>query len=153
MQIGEIARKAGLSVRAVRYYEELGLIRPDAHSTGGFRLYGEENLKRLQVIGFLKEAGFSLREIREAFLAKKPGGGDKGTVDTLLRIFGEKLRALDSRLSDLRRMRDELGRAMNILSACKVCEHKVLLDAMLCRECSNLTPREAVPDTLEIMLR
>ncbi len=152
MQIGEIARKAGTSARTVRYYEELGLIQPDSHSSGGFRLYSEDNLKRLRVISFLKELGLSLSEIREIFAAKKASGADKETIRTLLRIFGDKLRLVDSRIESLSRIRAELTRAMRILHSCESCDRAVLLDALVCADCSSLMPRDEVPDTLEVML-
>src|SRR5512146_3367907 len=112
MQIGEFAKQAGVSVRAIRYYEELGLIRPEKRSRGGFRLYGPENRKRLSVINFLKEMGLSLTEIRQILLAKKPSGGDQATVRFLLKVFNEKLEMLESRIQALNGMKAELARAM-----------------------------------------
>ncbi len=153
MQIGDFAQKAGVSVRAIRYYEELGLLRPESHSNGGFRLYGHENLKRIQVINFLKDLGLSLTEIRQILLAKKPSGGDKQTVGFLLRIFAEKLSLVEARLENLGRVKDELARAIKILRSCETCDHKVLLDAMCCGNCGNLLPRESVPDTFEVILQ
>ncbi len=153
MQIGDFARKAGVSVRAIRYYEELGMIRPESHSNGGFRLYGYENLKRIQVINFLKDLGLSLTEIRQILLAKKPSGGDRQTVEFLLRVFADKLSLVESRLENLNRMKDELTRALKILRSCENCDHKVLLDAMCCGNCENLLPRDNVPDTFEVILQ
>ncbi len=152
MQIGHFARKAGVSVRAIRYYEELGLLNPDSHSNGGFRLYGPESAKRLQVINFLKDLGLSLAEIRQIFHAKKPSGGDKETVDFLLRVFQEKLNLVEERLSSMSRIKTELAKAIKILHSCESCDHKVLLDAICCGNCSNLAPRETVPDTFEVIL-
>ncbi len=153
MQIGDFAQKAGVSVRAIRYYEELGLIRPESHSNGGFRLYGHENLKRIQVINFLKDLGLSLTEIRQILLAKKPSGGDRQTVEFLLKIFAEKLGLVETRLENLNRIKDELTKAIKILRSCETCDHKVLLDAMCCGSCGNLLPRDSVPDTFEVILQ
>jgi len=152
MHIGEIAGKAGISVRTVRYYEELGLIRPEGHSSGGFRLYTEESLKRLQVIGFLKELGLSLSEISGLFNAKKPPGADRETVRTLLCILGEKLQLVESKLASLGRIRDELAHTVRILGSCESCDHPVLLDSAVCGDCASLSPRESVPDTLTVIL-
>jgi MerR family redox-sensitive transcriptional activator SoxR len=63
LEIGEVARRAGLRPSAVRYYEERGLIEPVGRS-GGRRFYGEEAVERLVLITFAKDAGFSLDEIR-----------------------------------------------------------------------------------------
>lgn len=153
MQIGGFAKKAGLSVRTVRYYEELGLIGPESHSAGGFRLYSEDNFKRLRVISFLKELGLSLTEIREILLAKKSAGGDKPAVQLLLNIFLEKLELVEAKLSALSRVKTELAKAIKILQSCENCNHKILLDALSCGDCSSLNPRESVPETFEVILQ
>lgn len=152
MQIGELARQAGVSVRAIRYYEELGLIRPEKRSRGGFRLYGSDNQRRLTVISFLKEMGLSLTEIREILLAKQPSGGDRSTVNFLLGIFGDKLKMIESRIEALHAMKSELVKALRILHSCENCSREVLLDALSCGDCASLRPAESVPDTLKVIL-
>ena len=61
--IGEVARRTGTAASALRYYERAGLI-PRASRQGGRRVYGEEILDRLALIGVAKAAGFRLAEIR-----------------------------------------------------------------------------------------
>lgn len=65
MQIGEVAERTGLSLRTIRYYEEVGLVVPSARSQGGFRLYAEPDVQRLEVIKRMKPLGFQLDEMRE----------------------------------------------------------------------------------------
>ena len=65
MQIGEVAEQIGLSLRTIRYYEEVGLAVPSARSEGGFRLYAEADVDRLRVVVQMKPLGFSLEEMRE----------------------------------------------------------------------------------------
>jgi DNA-binding transcriptional MerR regulator len=65
MQIGEVAERIGLSLRTIRYYEEVGLITPSARSQGGFRLYTEHDVSRLQLVKDMKPLGFSLDEMRD----------------------------------------------------------------------------------------
>ncbi len=153
MQIGDFANKAGLSVRTVRYYEELGLLEPESHSTGGFRLYGEENFKRIHVINFLKELGLSLTEIRQILLAKKLLGDDKAAVEFLLKIFSEKMELVESKIQALSRVKGELSNAVKILQSCGSCTHKVLLDSIACGDCNSLAPRESVPETFQVILQ
>ena len=57
MQIGEVADQVGLSLRTIRFYEEAGLVIPSARSVGGFRLYSETDLDRLQLIKRMKPLG------------------------------------------------------------------------------------------------
>lgn len=64
--IGEAARRAGVSTRALRYYEEMGLVRPATHSVGGHRQYGDDELARVRRIRELQDLmGFNLSEIAE----------------------------------------------------------------------------------------
>lgn len=65
LQIGEVAERVGLSLRTVRYYEEVGLVRPSARTEGGFRLYAEEHVRRLLLVKQMKALGLSLDEMRE----------------------------------------------------------------------------------------
>jgi DNA-binding transcriptional MerR regulator len=65
MQIGEVAERTGLSLRTIRYYEEVGLVVPSTRSQGGFRLYTDEHVDRLQVIKRMKPLDFSLDQMRE----------------------------------------------------------------------------------------
>ena len=62
--IQEISKLTGISVRTLRYYEEIELLIPLTKTEGGHRLYGEEELKKLQQILFLKNLGFKLKEIQ-----------------------------------------------------------------------------------------
>lgn len=64
-QIGEAAERTGLSLRTIRYYEEVGLITPSARSHGGFRLYTESDIARLMVVKRMKPLGFALDEMRD----------------------------------------------------------------------------------------
>jgi DNA-binding transcriptional MerR regulator len=65
MQIGEAAERVGLSIRTIRHYDEAGLVVPSARSEGGFRLYTDLDLDRLQVIKKMKPLGFTLEEMRD----------------------------------------------------------------------------------------
>jgi len=152
MQIGEFAQKAGVSVRAIRYYEEFGLIKPAAHSHGGFRLYEGSSLKTIRVIGLLKELGLTLTEIGEIIGAKSRAGADKGTIKLLLGLFNNKLDRLESKIRSMKKMRAELAGTIEILHSCENCDHKVLLDTLECDNCTRLKPRGKVPDTFDVLL-
>jgi MerR family transcriptional regulator, copper efflux regulator len=65
MQIGQVAERTGLSLRTIRFYEENGLVIPTARSEGGFRLYSDEDVARLEVIKRMKPLGFTLEEMQE----------------------------------------------------------------------------------------
>ena len=64
LKITEVAAEVGLTTRTVRYYEELGLLKPAARSEGSYRLFDDDDLERLKFIrGLRDDAGFSLAEI------------------------------------------------------------------------------------------
>jgi DNA-binding transcriptional MerR regulator len=64
-QIGEVAQTVGLSLRTIRYYEEIGLVTPSGRSGGGFRLYTEADIARLGLIKDLKPVASSLETMGE----------------------------------------------------------------------------------------
>ncbi len=65
MKVGEVAKRTGLSVRTLHYYDEIGLLPPSQHTDSHHRLYGADELMRLQQIKSLRQLGFSLDEVRE----------------------------------------------------------------------------------------
>lgn len=64
-RVGDVARLARVSVRTLRHYDQIGLLRPSARSAAGYRLYAPEDLERLQQVLFYRELGFGLGEIRD----------------------------------------------------------------------------------------
>ncbi len=63
-KVGELAQLTGLTVRTLRYYDQIGLYSPSGYSDSGYRLYSESDLSRLQQILALKELGLALDEIK-----------------------------------------------------------------------------------------
>jgi DNA-binding transcriptional MerR regulator len=63
--VREVAELAGVTVRALHYYDEIGLLRPSGRSESGYRLYSHGDLLRLQEIVAWRQLGFSLREVQE----------------------------------------------------------------------------------------
>ncbi len=69
---GEIAKLCGVSVRTVQYYDDRGILVPSELSEGGRRLYTEDDLKRMHIICFLREAGLPINSISALFAEKHP---------------------------------------------------------------------------------
>src|SRR5881628_2102160 len=65
MKVGELAKRTGVSVRTLHYYDEIGLLAPSRHSEAGYRLYAGADVVRLQQIKSLRQLGFSLEQIRD----------------------------------------------------------------------------------------
>jgi DNA-binding transcriptional MerR regulator len=64
-RIGEVAERVRLSLRTIRYYEEIGLVEPSGRTDGGFRLYTESDIERLHLVKALKPVGMSLETMGE----------------------------------------------------------------------------------------
>lgn len=98
LRIGDLARRSGLSAKALRLYEQRGLLRPSAHSPAGYRLYGAEALARLGQIVVLRRAGFSLAQIAQ-LLARDPAAAAHllgQHIAVLERECAQRQRALDA---------------------------------------------------------
>jgi len=99
--IGEAARRVGVRVSAVRFYEAQGLVQP-AERRGAQRRYDQEAIERLAIVGLLKSAGFSLTQIAGLFTT---GGPDDSSWQV---VAAQKAEELDTRITKLQRMRDYL---------------------------------------------
>ncbi|WP_435744171.1 MerR family transcriptional regulator [Nocardioides sp. SYSU DS0663] len=97
MQIGEVAQRTGLSLRTIRYYEEMELVTPSARSAGGFRLYTEEDVARFTLITRMKPLDFSLEEMRDLLAItdalEAASGEDRDALVERLRGYLEAARA------------------------------------------------------------
>ena len=105
MTSGEIAKKAGVSQKAVRLYDEKGLLKPTDYSEGNYRLYDKEALDILEKIVALKTIGFSLEEIRDNLIA-----GDAVDIEDALRI---QLREMENRRYQVQKVIDAINRTLD----------------------------------------
>lgn len=97
MKVGTLARKTGVSVRTLHYYDEIGLLAPARRTEAGHRLYGADDAVRLQQIVSLRQLGFSLDEIR-VFLEGVDGAAHR-VIELHLARLNEQM-ALQRRLYD-----------------------------------------------------
>jgi DNA-binding transcriptional MerR regulator len=121
LRIQEAAAEVGLTPRSVRYYEELGLLRPAARSDGDYRLYDESDLERLRFIkGLRDDAGFSLAEVAQlledeearerghaAFHATTDPEERKRLLCERVAIFERQIETLERKIGRLQAMVDE----------------------------------------------
>lgn len=112
MQIGEVAERTGLSLRTIRYYEEVGLVVPSARSQGGFRLYTEPDIDRLTLIKKMKPLGFQLEEMRDLVAVLDPSADATPLSDdqrTQLRQYCETAEQRCAELRSKLEMAEELA--------------------------------------------
>jgi DNA-binding transcriptional MerR regulator len=109
-RVGEVAERLGVSPRTIKYYEELGLVQPEARSPGGFRLYGEEEVQRLERILRMKGIGYSLATIHE-LLAVRDAAQEADKVTVLREVAGRLKDREQEATARIQQMRDDLKRA------------------------------------------
>ena len=104
MQIGQLAKRTGVPVDTVRYYEKSGLLTPESRLASGYRRYSDEQVSRLRFIRRAQELGFTLKDIRELL-----GISKQKDVAKVKRAAERKLADVEERLVALTRMRDGLA--------------------------------------------
>jgi Hg(II)-responsive transcriptional regulator len=112
LTIGQLARRAGVGVETVRFYERQGLLEEPARRSSGYRQYGEEVVRRLQFIKRAKALGFTLQEIADLIALRL----DPATTRAEVRQKAvDKLTTIEGKIHDLKRMGDALRK---LVEAC-----------------------------------
>lgn len=93
MKINEVARRTGVTVRTLHYYDQIGLLKPSRITEAGYRLYDREALAALQQILFFRELDFPLREIRA--IMEKPGYDRREALEKHWEMLLKKRERLD----------------------------------------------------------
>jgi MerR family copper efflux transcriptional regulator len=146
MQIGDLARETGKTVRAIHLYEELGLLTPAGRSKGGFRLYERDALLRIRWIGKLQEMGFSLGDIQTIVREWELMGSAPGAMKGMREVYVRKLEETRAQLRRLEALAEELVGSVAYLETCDVCDPQRLLSAC---DCCDLHDKELdVPELI-----
>jgi MerR family copper efflux transcriptional regulator len=106
LTIGVVAKRVGVAIDTIRYYERAGLLPEPVRRASGYRSYGEGTLAQLRFIRRAKELGFTLEEIREllALSTDRQHG-----VKSVKRRAQQRLAAIELRIAELQRVRDGLA--------------------------------------------
>lgn len=112
MHIGELADRSQMSLRTIRHYDEVGLLKPSGRTEGGFRLYTERDFTRLLVIRRMKPLGFTLEamagllRVIDALEASEPGQNETA-IRAELNTFIEEAARRRAKLEEQLGMADE----------------------------------------------
>lgn len=106
---GELARRCGVSVRTVQFYDKKDLLRPAAHSEGGRRLYDDASEKRLKAIMLFKALGLSLEAIAEILRSGRP-------ADTLDLLLDRRGQVLSSEIAERQHQRKAITALKNAIA-------------------------------------
>ena len=112
LTIGAVAKRAGVPIDTIRYYEREGLLPEAPRRASGYRSYGEDAVAQLRFIRRAKDLGFTLEEVREllALSADRHGG-----VEGVRERAAARLHAIEARIAELQRVRDGLA---ELVEAC-----------------------------------
>ena len=105
---GEIAKLCGVSVRTVQYYDDRGILIPSELSEGGRRLYTDDDLKRMHIICFLREAGLPINSISALFTEKKPESIISILLEQQEQVLREELSERQAKLDLIEGIKREL---------------------------------------------
>lgn len=108
--VGELARRCGVTVRTLQFYDRCGLLTPSRHSDGGRRLYGMDDMLRLQQILFYKGFGFPLEEIRDRLMAIDSAQDFAQVLLKQKKIVEKQIEYLTKTVSLMEQTRDEIER-------------------------------------------
>lgn len=104
-QIGELAKRAALSIDAIRFYERRKLLPPAFRSAGRFRLYTTDDAERLRFVRRMQHLGFSLEEIKQLGAIRADKAHDCAAVRQFLKT---KLDSVTTKIRDFQRLETEL---------------------------------------------
>lgn len=105
--VHQVAKRAGLPARTVRYYDRIGLVAASGRTEAGYRVYDAEGEGRLRFVRQARALGLSLDEVRELMAAAEAGCCD-GVLPELDRVLTGKIGELDQRIAEMREFRDRL---------------------------------------------
>ena len=106
MNIGKAAKLSDLTIKAVRYYANISLVKPQQNIMTGYRDYTDEDVAKLKFIGKARKFGFSINECKELLSLYE----DKNrTSKEVKKITLEKISGIDDKLKDLNDLRKELS--------------------------------------------
>ena len=114
MNIGQAAQVSGLSTKAIRYYEDLGLVVPERDSNNDYRVYSSRDVERLQFLHRVRSLGLGLDQCRELLAIYADPERRCARVKALV---AEKIALLDQQLSSLSALRETLLGVANECSA------------------------------------
>ena len=118
LKIGDLAKRTGKTQRALRLYEELGLLTPGTRTVGRFRVYGTAAVERVQWIGKLQELGFTLPQIQDLITLTSGTQLPKESMARARQVFVDKSAEVEAQIARLTQLKRELVTSLAYLETC-----------------------------------
>lgn len=132
---GDLARMTGNTVRTVRHYEEIGLLETMERTPGSRRLFTWGGLQKLKFITDLRELNIPLAQIREILDVGSQATDPSTAAKRLFTIIEQTLDELNNRITQLKRIRDNLACTKETFRECKTCH--ISWDNCHCKQCDS----------------
>jgi len=132
--IKAIAEKTGKTTRALRYYEQLGILSPDMRTDAGYRMYSETAVFQIEWIDKLNRLGFSLPDIKEFLSSFKQVESASDLMKALNTLYQEKLVEVQQQIAQLQQLSQELQESIQFTDLCKPCHLRT--DQSDCSSCT-----------------
>ena len=143
LQVGEVAKKAGTTIRTVRYYMDEGFIEAADRSPGGFYLFEPEVADTVYYIQKLKDAGLALKDIKAIYRARHDSEtGHEGHLKVIDRLEAQKA-LLEQKISDYRFLKSEIEAAIDIAVLCEGCQKAPTREN--CGDCRIVRSAKKIP--------
>lgn len=143
LQVGEVARQAGTTIRTVRYYLELGFIEVTERSPGGFYLFSTSEVDKVRFIQSLKELGLPLKEIKALYKVRKEKKRGNDAYPLVLERLLKHRMSVEKKISEYSRLKRELDAAIVLVNECKGCQKNPTREN--CLACEVVKKRSSVP--------
>ncbi len=135
LQVGDLAKATGKTVRAIHLYEELGLLQPSKRSKGRFRLFDQDAIARVRWVGKLQDLGMTLPEIQVIARTLSEASSAPGAMKLLREKYEACLGDTRAQLRRLHALERELSASLAYLDICDACDPGRALEA--CAVCEQ----------------
>ena len=144
MQVGDLARETGKTIRALHLYEEMGLLRPHERTKGGFRLYGQDAVLRIRWIGRMQEMGLSLSDVQTLARDFENSPVAPAAMQHIRKQYANKLLATREHMARLKQLESDLQQSLAYLDTCDVCAPETVRRA--CTNCDHHDCHDPMPE-------
>lgn len=145
LQIGEVAHRAGTTIRTVRYYLELGLIEAAERSAGGFYLFEPHTADTVRFIKKMNDMGVSLNEIKALIETRRTKGTGEDAYRIVLASLEKNLDEVVKQLEAYQTLKDQLEATIDIVKQCEGCSRKPNRENCLACEVTEFGRQVPVP--------
>ena len=122
IRVGELAMRTGKSTRAIRFYEERGLLFPQSRTTSGYRLYTPDSVKRIQWIDQMQSMGLSISEIADVLGSLRDHETGPLFMTAIRRFYRERLDRTQNEIARLMNLSKQLQSTLTFLDECVGCQ-------------------------------